>query len=111
MSDALYTTIHRLNDDILLDIFNWYRLENAYLWNSGLRWFKLSHVNRRWRHLIYQSTSHLGMHIECENGSPIVDTLDHIPPLPLFVNYGSNKDRRGKTIPPGQDELGICHAL
>ena len=111
MSDALYTTIHRLNDDILLDIFNWYRLENAYLWNSGLRWFKLSHVNRRWRHLIYQSTSHLGMHIGCENGSPIVDTLDHIPPLPLFVNYGSSKDRRGKTIPPGQDELEICHAL
>ena len=43
------------------------------------------------------------MHIECTNGNPIVDTLDHLPPLPLLVNYRYIKTER--------DELGIYHAL
>ena len=45
------------------------------------------------------------MHLECTNGSPILDTLDHLPPLPLFVSYTPI------TVPTEQDELGICHAL
>jgi hypothetical protein len=32
-----------------------------------------------------------------------VDTLDHLPPLPLFVDY--------RNTLTGQDGLGICHAL
>ena len=45
------------------------------------------------------------MRIECTNGSPIVDTLDHLPSLPLFISYWSN------AILTEQDELGIYHAL
>ena len=45
------------------------------------------------------------MHIHCTNGTPIVDTLDHIPPLPLLVDY------RYTSRWTGQDALGICHAL
>ena len=32
-----------------------------------------------------------------------MDTLDHLPPVPLLVNYSNTLT--------GQDELGICHAL
>ena len=37
----------------------------------------------------------------------MLDTLDHLPPLPLFVRY------RDRSIPrlKERDELGICHAL
>ena len=45
------------------------------------------------------------MHIKCTNGSPILDTLDHLPPLPLFISYTPI------TIPTEQHELGIYHAL
>jgi hypothetical protein len=45
------------------------------------------------------------MHIICTIGTPIVDTLDHLPPLPLFVDY------RATTTISGQDKLGIYHAL
>jgi hypothetical protein len=45
------------------------------------------------------------MHIECRNGNPIVDKLDHLPPLPLFVNYDADE---GMTE---LDELGMYHAL
>ncbi|KAH9033793.1 hypothetical protein EDB85DRAFT_1052527 [Lactarius pseudohatsudake] len=100
--DVLYVTTNRLNDDILLDIFNYYRLDEENAWNVRLGWRKLFHTCRRWRHLVYSSAFYLGMHIYCTNGTPIVDMLDHLPPLPLFVNY---------RYIGGQDELGISHAL
>ena len=101
--------IHGLNDDILLGIFNCCRLEEKDDWNYRLRWCKLSHVCRRWRHLIYECASHLGMHIECHNGSPIVTTLDHLPLLPLFVRYHYSHHSAPTVLE--QDELGIFHVL
>jgi hypothetical protein len=77
----------------------------------------LSHICQRWRHLIHECASHLGMHITCTNGKPIVDTLDHLPPLPLFVEYFYPREMvmsgpwSGPLIPTEQDELGIHHAL
>ena len=104
-----YPVIHSLNDDILLDIFDCYRLDKDNAWNVRLGWCKLSHVCRRWRHLLYECTSHLGMHIKCTNGSPMVDTLDHLPPLPLFVDYRHTGP--GFTMLTEQDELGIYNAF
>ena len=43
------------------------------------------------------------MHIKCTAGTPIVDTLDHLPPLPVLVHYWHDLT--------GQDELGMSHAL
>ena len=101
----LYTTVNALDDDILLLIFNYYRLDDGNAWNR-VGWHKLSQVCQRWRHLIYESAFHLGMHILCTKGTPIVDTLEHLPPLPIFVKY------RYKIVTiRGQDESGIYHAL
>ena len=101
--DTLYAAIHRLNDDILLDIFNCYRLDDENGWNARFGWCKLFHVCQRWRHLMYESTFYLDMHIRCTNGTPILDRLDHLPPLPLVVDY--------RYTIAEQDELGIYHAL
>ncbi|KAI9439532.1 hypothetical protein H4582DRAFT_1535039 [Lactarius indigo] len=97
-----------LNDDILLSIFDYYRLDEGDAWNLRLGWCKLSHVCQRWRHLIiYESAFHLGLRILCTNGTPIVDTLDHLPPLPVFVSY-----RHHTNVATWKgDELGIYHAL
>jgi hypothetical protein len=103
---VLYTTIDMLNDDILLAVFNYYRLDNEINWNARLVWCKLSHVYRRWRHLVYGSVFHLVMHILCTNGTPLVDTLVHLPPLPLVVDYQYATATIG-----AQDESGIFHAL
>ncbi|KAF8268652.1 hypothetical protein EI94DRAFT_1700067 [Lactarius quietus] len=103
---VLYTTIDTLEDDILLGIFNYCRLNDKNSWNVRLvrlGWHTLSHVSRRWRHLVYSSAFHLGMHIICTNGTPIVDMLDHLPPLPLLINY------RFSILKDLQDELGIYH--
>jgi hypothetical protein len=89
---------------MLLGIFTYYRLDNQHLWNVRLGWCRLSRVCQRWRHLIYESALHLGMHIECTNGTPLVDMLDHLPPLPLLIKYKCYTMTK-------QDELGIYHAL
>ena len=43
------------------------------------------------------------MHIECTHGTPVVDTLLHLPPIPLLVKYRSAMKK--------QDEPGIYRAL
>ena len=43
------------------------------------------------------------MHIHCTHGTPIADTLDYLPPLPLLINYSETITK--------QDELGLYHAL
>ncbi|KAF8257412.1 hypothetical protein EI94DRAFT_1314261 [Lactarius quietus] len=100
------TTINTLNDDILFSIFNCYRLDDENAWNVRLGWCKISHVCRRWRHIVHSTAFHLGMHILCTNDTPTVDTLDHLPSLPLFIDY-----RGTATTISQQDELAIRHAL
>jgi hypothetical protein len=101
-----YTSINTLDDDVLFCIFSSYRQDEENGWNDRLGWRKLSHVCRRWRHLVYCSAIRLGMYIWCTNGTPIVGTLDHLPPLPLFIDY---RDTTGPITP--QDEVAIGHAL
>ncbi|KAH9985847.1 hypothetical protein BJV77DRAFT_92888 [Russula vinacea] len=58
---AYRTHIHTLDDDSLLQIFSCFRLEDEESWNLRFTWRKLVHVCRRWRYLIFDSSSHLGM--------------------------------------------------
>ncbi|KAH9037016.1 hypothetical protein EDB84DRAFT_1481771 [Lactarius hengduanensis] len=105
---VLYTTVESINDDILLGVFIYYRLIDEKGWNLRLGWRKLSHVCRRWRSLLYGSAFHLDMHILCTNSSPLVDTLSHLPSLPLVIDYhGETTTGTMGTI----DELGMSQAL
>ena len=52
---------------------------------------------------MHDSTFHLGMHIKCSSGTRIVNMLDHLPPMPLVVQYFH--------VNTEQDELGLSHAL
>jgi hypothetical protein len=47
------------------------------------------------------------MHLKCTNGAPIVEMLDDLPPLPLFVDGYTSID----ITLTEKDELGIYHAL
>ena len=100
------TTIDRLNYDVLLDIYDFYRLNDENAWNVRLGWCKLSQVCRRWRHLVHSSAFRLGMNIYCTIGTPVVDVLDHFPPWPLLVDYQNTTSSIDK-----KDEVGITHAL
>ena len=102
MYDLLYTNADTLNEDILLEIFYHYRSNHEENWNRQLRWCKLSHVCRKWRHTIHRSSFLLNIHILLMNGTPLFDTLSHLPPLPLIIDY------RGKDP---NDDHSILHAI
>ena len=103
-----FTTINTLNNDVLFSVFNYYRLDNDNAWNVRLGWRKISHVCQRWRYLVYSIAFHLRMHILCTNGTPTIGSLDHLPPLPLFIDY---RDTTTTATISKQDELAINHAL
>ncbi|KAH9035796.1 hypothetical protein EDB85DRAFT_1943189 [Lactarius pseudohatsudake] len=83
--------ISTLNHDVLLNIFNWYRLGNTTGfdrgWNLERWWYKLIQVCRTWRHLILASPTRLDLHLVCTHDTPITTMLTHSPPLPLVIYY------------------------
>ena len=60
---------------------------------------------------MFEFAFHLGIHIECTNGTLVLDILDHYPPLPLFVNYKDHDSYLTYPRLTTQDELGIHHTL
>ncbi len=79
----LYTTIDTLNFDILLGIFECYRLDDEENWNLQL--------------------FHLNMYIPLTKGSRTLDLLTHLPLLPLVVDYRSGD--------AGEDNRAILYAI
>ena len=81
------TPIHKLDDDSLLQIFSCYRLEDEHNWYVRLAWRKLVQVCQRWRSLIYNAWFHLDVYLLLTNDSPSIDRLNHLPPVPLVIDY------------------------
>ena len=94
------TSIHILDDDSLLNIFQLYRpflwgedediglrLEGGGEWAGERWWYRPAQVCQRWRDLILRSASYLGLCLVCTFGTPVADMLAHSPPLPLVIDY------------------------
>jgi hypothetical protein len=94
-------SIHILDDDSLLNVLNLYRPfflgedeeDDARFvggrggWVHGRWWYKLAHICQRWRNLVLESASFLGVSLVCKKGTPVADMLAHSPPLPLVIDY------------------------
>jgi hypothetical protein len=112
--------IHILNIDVLLNIFDLYRLANpdeyyrddgdtmVVSWNSQCWWYKLVHVCQQWRNIILQSPSRLDLHLFCTHGVPVAKMLAHSPPLPLIISYNCTNQ---SPVITAKDESGILLAL
>jgi hypothetical protein len=122
ISNRDHSPIHILNNDVLLNIFHLYRLDDPdeiedendmlnFNWSrrhsSCQWWYKLSHVCRLWRNIILESPSWLDLHLLCTFGVPVVDMLAHSPPLPLTIDYPKTPIQKITA----EDESGILLAL
>ena len=90
-------TIEVLPCDILLEIFDFYRLDS--ITRSGGRpwkWHRLAHVCQKWRNIISTSPHRLDLRILCDDRTP-TDLLRFWPTLPLIVSF---KATRGSTLFP-----------
>ena len=87
-----------LPEDVLLEIFDFYRLDAMEQSQTRpWKWHRLVHVCRKWRHVIYRSPRRLGLRILCNSGAPIRSILASWPTLPLVAKF--NAGPRSKHIP------------
>jgi hypothetical protein len=114
-----YSPICVLNEDVLLNIFDAYRLadpdeyedkngQRRIYWCRQRWWYKLARVCRLWRNLILASPSRLDLHLFCTYGVHVADMLAHSPPLPLAIYY--HCDQVGCKL-TAEDESSILLAL
>ncbi|KAH9958060.1 hypothetical protein BC827DRAFT_624533 [Russula dissimulans] len=75
-----------LPDEVLLDIFDFYRMDFIYYpW----KWRTLVHVCRRWRHAVFASPRRLDLQFFCTPRTPVRDLLEFLPPMPIMIsNWG-----------------------
>ena len=76
-----------LPDDVLLEIFDFYKIMNPPFGEKtkAEAWQSLVHVCRRWRNLVFGSPRRLNLQLYCAPKTPARDTLDVWPALPLIV--------------------------
>jgi hypothetical protein len=77
-----------LPDVALLKIFDFYMHE---AWREIEQWHTLVHVCRNWRTLIFGSPRYLNLRLYCVASTPVRDTLDAWPLLPIVVWGGGHE--------------------
>ncbi|KAH9976519.1 hypothetical protein BJV74DRAFT_953612 [Russula compacta] len=91
-----------LSEDVLLSIFNCYRLDIPPGWDHKW-WYKLMHTCSQWRRIILAFPSSLQLHLHCTYSTPIADMLKYSPPLTIHIDFNgkwkmSNKDEDGALL-------------
>ena len=83
----LEVKIDRLPDEVLLDIFGFYRAEFQTFPFSAWKWQTLAHVCQRWRDIVLTSPWRLDLRIACNANTPAKKSLDIWPPFPISVTH------------------------
>jgi hypothetical protein len=76
-------TINVLPDNALLEIFDFYVKE---AWMVAEPWRNLVHVCSKWRNVVFGSPRRLDLQLFCVPSTPVRETLDVWPSLPIAVN-------------------------
>jgi len=83
-------TINRLPDEVLLEIFDSYRQSTDQYdrqWRKNYMWLNLAHVCRRWRAVMFASSSRLDLSITVAPQKPGHIKTILSSPLPIFIEY------------------------
>ena len=78
-------TIHILPDDILLEIFHFYKDDPSSFVHFTWRWNTLTQVCRRWRHVVFGSPRRLDLRLVCTSKTPTGRSLNIWPPFPIIL--------------------------
>ncbi|KAI0251544.1 hypothetical protein BJV78DRAFT_427235 [Lactifluus subvellereus] len=85
-------TIGAHPDNVLLDIFEFYREAEYDLLPVGWPWNKLVHVCQRWRYVVFASPLRLDLCLICTSKTPVREALDVWPPLPITIDLSGPCD-------------------
>ncbi|KAH9171746.1 hypothetical protein EDB89DRAFT_1069638 [Lactarius sanguifluus] len=96
------TTIAMLPDDVLLEIFDFYRKDHKYTLSLGWKWHLLAHVCQTWRQIVFASPYRLDLKILCTYGTPVRKNLGIWPAFPIIIRCN---DRRAAISPNDADNI------
>ena len=88
-------TVNILPDDVLLDVFDFYRGDDEY--STIEMWKSLVHACQRWRSIIFASPRHLCLVLQCDARTWVSKLLDTWPPFPIIIRY-LPEEREGNII-------------
>jgi hypothetical protein len=74
-----------LPDDVLLEIFDFCVYKYQSTKQDIEAWHSLVHVCQRWRCVVFGSPRRLNLRLYCTSKTPVRETLDVWPPLPLVI--------------------------
>jgi hypothetical protein len=98
------TTINNLPDNVMLEIFDYYRTNDGYflrtVWNWN--WHVLVHMCQRWRQIIFASPTRLDLQILCTSRTPVRKNLSIWTAFPIVIDYCSPE---GSKRPIGQGNV------
>ncbi|KAI0302779.1 hypothetical protein BC826DRAFT_966043 [Russula brevipes] len=78
------TTVDKLPDDTLLEIFDFYLNDNDP--QDVHKWHTLVHVCGRWRDIVFASPRRLNLRLFCDRDTPSRAMLDIWPALPMEIH-------------------------
>jgi hypothetical protein len=107
------TIINVLPDDVLLQIFEWCRVDCNPPWSPfdpALDLHRLIHICRRWRQVIFSSPPCLAVYLLCTYRKPASKNLGFWPAFPIVIDYINYPGYNGKTLSPN-DEDNVIAAL
>ena len=105
LSYSQTTSISVLPDNVLLEIFCFYKEETPYFHGFLLtwKWDILVHVYRILRQVVFVSPLQLGLRILCTARTPVGRNLGIWPALPILVKFSSR--RQNDNIASGEDNI------
>ncbi len=78
-----------LPGEALLEIFDWYLIEEYRSFHNTEAWQTLVHVCQKWRNVVFASPHRLNLRLVCADVRPVRKMLDIWPPLPIVI-WGEN---------------------
>lgn len=85
--------IESLPDSVMLNIFYFYRAATMDNLMKTWEWHRLVHVCRRWRYTVLTSPPRLDLHLLCTERTPVKETLDVWPALPIRIIINTQSSR------------------
>ncbi|KAH9968511.1 hypothetical protein BGW80DRAFT_1337900 [Lactifluus volemus] len=106
-----HTAIDSLPDEMLMEIFRCDRLVSlTYSLGRSWEWYRLVHVCRRWRYIIFNSPRSLDLQLLCTYGTQVRNNLYCWPALPIVMRYARFSNPRPRPV-AARDEDNIIAAL
>ena len=79
--------VDSLPDELLVEIFDWCRLDDEFRWNHRRRWHNLLQVCRRWRDVMIEWAIRLKIGFLCNPANPITTMPSGLIQIPLIIRF------------------------